>query len=148
MALKRWIRANSLKTFCEEIMKNTFFGLQYNESRWEGVRQRKLSTRAAGLQHGAGATDYGLRQVRNWSYDIHMSIPRYMHMICASFWFGTDRFRASILPQDLEVSKPRDSCLDFSKRCRGACQILKRCNYYNSQSRGFDIWLFCWKLKN
>ena len=48
-----------------------------------------------------------------------------------------------------EVSKPRDSCLDFSNRseiwqaprqqcCRDACQISERCDHYNIQSRGFE----------
>ena len=48
-----------------------------------------------------------------------------------------------------EVSKPRDSGLDFSnrfeiwqaprqQRCRDACQIPERCDYYNTQSRGFE----------
>ena len=43
-----------------------------------------------------------------------------------------------------EVSKPRDSGLDFSnrfeiwqERCRDACQISERCDYYNTQSRDF-----------
>ena len=48
-----------------------------------------------------------------------------------------------------EVSKPRDSGLDFSnrsqiwqaprqQRCRDACQISERYDHYNIQSRGFE----------
>ena len=48
-----------------------------------------------------------------------------------------------------EVSKPRDSGLDFSnrfeisqahrqQRCRDACQISEHCGYYNPQFRGFE----------
>ena len=43
-----------------------------------------------------------------------------------------------------EVSKPRDSSLDFSNRSEiwqapYAYQSLERCNHYNIQSRGFEI---------
>ena len=48
-----------------------------------------------------------------------------------------------------EVSKPRDSGLDFSnrfeiwqaprqQRCQDAWQISERYGYYNTQSRGFE----------
>ena len=48
-----------------------------------------------------------------------------------------------------EVSKPRDSSLDFSnrsdiwqaprqQRCRDACQISERCDQYSIQSRDFE----------
>ena len=48
-----------------------------------------------------------------------------------------------------EVSKPRDSCLDFSNRseiwqpsrqqcCRDACQISERYDHINTQSHGFE----------
>ena len=48
-----------------------------------------------------------------------------------------------------KISKPRNSRLDFSKcpeiwqvsqqRCRDYCQISDRYDYYNAQSRGFQI---------
>ena len=52
-----------------------------------------------------------------------------------------------------EVSKPRDSGLNFSNRseiwqasrqqgCRDACQISERYNQYNNQSRGFETSAF------
>ena len=54
-----------------------------------------------------------------------------------------------LIVRSRKVSKPRDLCLEFSDRseiwqaprqhcCRCACQISKRCDNLNYQSRGFE----------
>ena len=57
----------------------------------------------------------------------------------------------TVKPRSREASKPRVSCLDFSKRseiwqthrqrhCRDACQIAERYDHHNTQSRGFGTY--------
>ena len=54
-----------------------------------------------------------------------------------------------LIARSREVSKTRDSGLDFSnrfeisqaprqQRCRDTCQISERYDHYNTQSRGFE----------
>ena len=64
-------------------------------------------------------------------------------------WASIHKAVRRLTARSREVSKPRDSCLDYSNRseiwqasrqqcCRDACQIWEQCHHYNTQSRGFE----------
>ena len=64
-------------------------------------------------------------------------------------WHGGVITSGRLTARSREVSKPRDSSLDFfncseiwqaprQQRCRDACQISERNDHYNTQSRGFE----------
>ena len=77
-------------------------------------------------------------------------------LMCTYLWLAKDSTRAPsqypirrVIVRSRQVSKPRNLYLELTDRseirqsprqqcCRGACQILKRCDDLNYQSRGFE----------
>ena len=89
-------------------------------------------------------------------WDAHFQIPNYYESInpfmrvWSLSWASTHWAVRRLTTRSREVSKPRDSGLDFSnrseiwpalrqQRCWDAYQISERYDHYNTQSRGFEI---------
>ena len=78
-------------------------------------------------------------------YDLIYWAKLFQHHTWASIHLADGRLTV----RTREVSKPRNSGLDFSncseiwvaprqQRCQDACEISERCEYYNTQSSPFE----------